>query len=177
MNSQNKSVVLVPGCLLCPVFQVKYDSTKLAWREEIMKALVDAGVGIVQMPCPEALFRGYDEGLSRKPHGVRYYEKLPGFQHHCKALAEATLEQILALEKHEIRVKAILGIENSPTCAVNRIFTYGIGTEHRAGLFVEALMSLMPEKGLSVPIIGITKHKKSQEKEIRRLFTLLGNEE
>lgn len=134
-----------------------------------MRALVDAGVGIVQMPCPEALFKGYDEGLSRKPHGVRYYEKLPGFQQHCKALAEATLEQVLALEKHEIHVKAILGIENSPTCAVNRIFTYGIGTEHRAGLFIGELTRQLGLNGKDIPFIGITKHKVSQKKEINLL--------
>ena len=102
---------------MCPVFQVKYDCAKLGWRDEILKALVDSGVGIVQMPCPEASFGGYDEGLSRKPHGVRYYEQLPGFSQHCKNLAAQTAEQIVALENHGVHVKAILGIENSPSCA------------------------------------------------------------
>ena len=166
VNSQRNNVVFVPGCLMCPVFQVKYDCAKLAWRDEILKALVDSGVGIVQMPCPEASFGGYDEGLSRKPHGVRFYEQLPGFSQHCKNLAAQTAEQIVALENHGVHVKAILGIENSPTCAVNRIFTFGVGTEHRSGLFMGALKELLDDKKLNIPLIGITRHKKSQEKEI-----------
>jgi hypothetical protein len=149
---------------------VKYDSTKLAWREEIMKALVDSGVGILPMPCPEALFGGYNEGMSRKPHGVRYYESLPGFPEHCEALAAETVEQIVALEQHGILVKAILGIENSPTCAVNRIFTFGIGTEHRTGLFIGELTRQLSLVGKDIRFIGITRHKASQKRELDLLL-------
>ena len=39
MSLEKNNVVFVPGCLMCPVFQVKYDSAKLAWRDEILKAL------------------------------------------------------------------------------------------------------------------------------------------
>jgi predicted secreted protein len=151
---------------MCPVFQVKYDCAKLAWRDEILKTLVDSGVGIVQMPCPEASFGGYNEGLSRQPHGVRFYEQLPGFQQHCKNLAAETAAQIIALKNHGFHVEAILGIENSPTCALNRIFTFGVGTEHRSGLFMGALKELLDEKNLNIQLIGITRHKKSQKKEI-----------
>lgn len=170
MSLEKNNVVFVPGCLMCPVFQVKYDSAKLGWRDEILKALVDSGMGIVQMPCPEASFGGYDEGLSRKPHGVRFYEQLPGFSQHCQTLAAQTAEQIVALENHGVHVKAILGIENSPTCAVNRIFTFGVGTEHRSGLFMGALKELLDDKKLNIPLIGITRHKKSQKKEIEFLL-------
>ena len=37
---------------MCPVFQVKYDCAKLGWRDEILKALVDSGVGTVTALCP-----------------------------------------------------------------------------------------------------------------------------
>lgn len=170
---QRNNVVFVPGCLMCPVLHVKYDSSKLAWRDEILKALVDSGMGIVQMPCPEASFGGYAEGLSRRPLGVRYYELLPGFTQHCQTLASQTVEQIVALENHGVHVKAILGIENSPTCAANRIFTFGVGTEHRSGLFMGALKELLDDKKLNIPLIGITRHKKSQKKEIKLLLSTL----
>lgn len=158
---------------MCPVFQVKYDSAKLGWRDEILKALTEAGVGIVQMPCPESSFGGYANGLSRKPHSVQYYEQLPGFPQHCQKLAEETAGQIAALESHGFHVKAILGIENSPTCAVNRIFSFRNGTEHRTGLFMGALMESLKDKKLNIEMIGIIRHKKSQEKEIEQMLTIL----
>lgn len=170
MNLQNKGVVFVPGCLLCPVFQVKYDSAKLGWREELMKALVNSGVNIVQMQCPEASFNGYSNGMARKPHGVRYYEKLSGFPEHCKVLAKEITGQILSLEEHGTQVKAILGIENSPTCAVNRIFTFGIGTECRAGVFIGELIKQLSYEKKDIPFIGITRHKASQQREIDALM-------
>lgn len=173
-ESSSKKVVLVPGCLMCPVFHVKFDSTKLSWRDEILKALLDAGVGIIQMPCPEVSFGGYSAGMTRRPHGVQYYENLPGFQQHCEMLAENMVEQIIALKKNSVQVCAILGIENSPTCAVTRIFSFGRGTALRSGLFMDALTVLLAKEGITIPLVGITRHKKSQKIETKLLNELIG---
>ncbi len=172
-NCTSRKVILVPGCLLCPIYQVGCDESKLNWRREILDFLCMSGVSLVQMPCPEVIFESLDVGLSRKPHGVRYYEKLPGFKDHCKVLAHGVVTQIKALQKNGYVVKAILGIENSPTCAVDKIFTYGIGTEKRPGLFVSELKNYLLESGLAIPIIGITRHKKDQKKEVAQILELI----
>lgn len=172
-NCVSNKIVLVPGCLLCPVYQVKYDEEKIHWRNEILLSLSNAGVGIIQMPCAEVLFGGIENGLSRKPHGIRYYENIPGFKQHCAELANETAQQIISLSNKGFHIKAILGIENSPTCAVNRIFTYGVGSERRQGLYIGELNRILKEKSMEIPFIGITRHKKNQNKEIDMLLKLL----
>lgn len=172
-NYASNKIVLVPGCLLCPVFQVKYDEEKIHWRNEILLSLSNVGVGIIQMPCPEVLFGGIEHGLLRKPHGIRYYEKNPGFKQHCTDLANETAQQIISLANRGFQTKAIIGIENSPTCAVNRIFTYGVGSELRQGLFIGELSRILEENSLEIPFVGITRHKKSQKKEIETLLNLV----
>ena len=158
---------------MCPIYQVGYDESKLNWRKEILDYLCMSGISIVQMPCPEVMFETFDVGLARKPHGVRYYEKLPGFKDHCKVLAHGVAKQIEALQRNGCVIEAILGIENSPTCAVNNIFTYGIGTEKRSGLFISELNNYLTESGFAIPIIGITRHKKNQKKEIAQIMELI----
>lgn len=176
MNSQNKGVVLVPGCLLCPVLQVNYNSAKLAWRDEIMQVLIQSGVSILPMPCPETEFGGYSKGLSRKPHGVRYYEKLPGFSEHCEALAAETVDQIVSLESHGITVNAVLGIEDSPTCAVERISSRYYGTEYRPGLFIGELTRQLNLAGKNITFIGIKRRKNSQKEIMDSLLKLINSE-
>lgn len=173
MNCTSRKVILVPGCLVCPIYQVGYDESKQNWRREILDFLCMSGVSLVQMPCPEVIFENLDVGLSRKPHGIRYYENLPGFKDHCKVLARGVAMQIEALQKNGYVIKAILGIENSPTCAVNKIFTYGIGTEKRSGLFIAELKNYLLEIGIAIPIIGITRHKKDQKKEVAQILELI----
>lgn len=172
-NCTSREIILVPGCLLCPVYQVGYDESKLNWRNEILDFLCTLGVSVIQMPCPEVMFENYDMGLSRKPHGIRYYEQLPGFKDHCKALAHGVAMQITALQKNGYVIKAILGVENSPTCAVDKMFTYGIGTEKRSGLFMGELKRCLVENDIPIPFVGITRHKKSQDKEIAHILELI----
>ncbi len=173
MNCTSKQVVLVPGCLLCPIYQVGYDEKKLGWRSELLDFLHETGVSIIQMPCPEVQFENYDSGLSRKPHGIRYYENLSGFHQHCRKTAHEVAHQVVALKNHGYVIKAILGIENSPTCAVNRIFTYGIGTESRSGLFISELKNYLDEHEMMVAFIGITRHNKNQKKVIAQLKKII----
>lgn len=173
MNCTSRNVILVPGCLLCPIYQVGYDESKLSWRREILDFLCMSGVSLVQMPCPEVMFENFNVGLSRKPHGIRYYENLPGFKDYCKGLARGVAMQIEALQENGYVIKAILGIENSPTCAIDKIFTYGIGIEKRSGLFITELKNNLLEHGLTIPFVGIIRHKKDQKKEIAQILELI----
>lgn len=85
-------------------------------------------------------------------------------------MASQMLEQIIALENHGIQIKAILGIENSPTCAVSWIFTHRVGAERRKGLFIGDLARQLNLEGKAIPFVGITRYKKNQKKEIEQLM-------
>lgn len=172
-NYRSNNIILVPGCLLCPIFQVAHNEKDYSWRSELMSFLTESGIAVIQMQCPESSFMGYSNGLQRKAHGIRYYERLSGFKKHCDIIALNIVEQIQAFQNEGYQIKAIIGIENSPTCAVNRIFTYGVGTEHRQGLFVEALSKRLDEQQISIPYVGINRRKKDQQDTISFLKKLI----
>lgn len=172
-NCNSTDIIFAPACLLCPVFQVEQKEKGHSWRNELLSFLTESGVSIIQMQCPEASFLGYNTGLQRKAHGVRYYEKLSGFSEHCDMIALGIVEQIQALQGNGYQIKAIIGIENSPTCAVNRIFTYGVGTEFRQGVLFEVLNKRLTELQITIPYVGVNRRKKDQTNVTKYLQQLI----
>ena len=155
MNMLTDRFVLVPACVLCPAFMAAKGKSEFSWRKEILLFLAENGFSILPLPCPESTFVHPKTGLHRLPHNVRYYETLDGFREHCASLAESVGEQLEVLKCNDYIIEAILGLENSPTCAVEKMFIWGEGTVKRPGLFIENLATILQRKGLSIPIIGI----------------------
>lgn len=138
MNSCHKKVVFVPGCLFAPELQACKKEKNWDWAYLWMEFLCKSGCNIIQMPCPESSFECSLCGLGRKPHGVGFYEKLPGFCEHCVVLSEKVVWEILEFKKNGYDILAILGIEHSPTCAANYMYTHQ-GMVKRSGIFMEGL--------------------------------------
>ena len=157
MSSSNDHVILVPACLLCPTYMAVKDSAKLSWRKVIIDFLIENNYSILSLPCPESTFDHAGAGMHRLPHNIKYYEKLIGFSEHCSSLAKQVVEQIEKLTCYGCKVDIILGLENSPTCAVEKMFIWGEGTVKKPGIFIEKLAAVLYEKGISIPIIGINR--------------------
>lgn len=163
-------MVFVSKCLLCPSLQVQSDMIDGNIYCEIIKRILDAGVAIVQLDCPEASFDGYNVGLTRKPHGIHYYENLPGFKEHCTSLAEKTAKEIIGFHQNAFTVLAIIGIENSPTCAVHYIYTHQ-GMQKRRGLYFEAIDKILSSHNIVIPFLGI--NRRYTKKALRDINNLL----
>lgn len=156
MSWSHRMVVFVPGCLLCPSLQAGGRGKNETWPEKFRAVWGKYPIDLVQMPCPEARFPTGLSGLGREPHGIQFYEMLEGFQEHCVCLAQQTAEQLLAFQRAGQRVVAVIGIEHSPTCAVNYMYTRQ-GTMHRAGLYFDALMRAMETAGVETIYIGVNR--------------------
>lgn len=167
-NYPYNDVVFVPGCLLCPRFQATRNEN-LVWRSETLNLLYQSGVNLVQMPCPEASFYSYEGGLQRKPHGIKHYEDLSNFGDYCNKLARSVAEQIEGFKNNGCEVLAVIGIEHSPTCAVNYMYT-NCGNVKRKGLFMQSIDTILQQKNILIPIVGINRRypRKSIE-ELRRI--------
>lgn len=156
MSWCHRVVVFVPGCLLCPSLQAGNGEKSQTWPKAFQSVWEKHFVELVQMPCPEATFPCGLAGLGRPPHGIRYYESLEGFQAHCICLAQKTAEQILSFQRAGCAVVAIVGIEHSPTCAVNYMYTRQ-GTVRRAGLYMNTLMDMLSVAGIDITYIGVNR--------------------
>lgn len=169
MNYSNR-IIIVPGCLLCPRFQADYSEKNMRWSIELREYISKCKIGIIQMPCPEASFPQFDKGLSRKPNGLKYYTELLGFQEHCKTLAIEVVQLVCDLQRNKCNVITIVGIEHSPTCAVNYIYTHQ-GMLHCKGIFFNEIDKLLKQKSIDIPYIGV--NRRFYQKSLREIDNLL----
>ena len=169
MNCLEEKILFVPACLLCPSLMAKKSTLSIEWRSIVLQQLIKSNFSIIQMPCPEASFPSFAEGLQRSPHGVDYYENLPGFVNHCANLGLQVVSQIDALMRNGYNVCGIVGIEHSPTCAATFMYTH-LGTQKRQGIFINHLTNSLAELGYSIPIIGI--NRRFPQKAVNRLIII-----
>lgn len=152
MDNRSKKFVFIPFCLMAQAYQAK-GIVKYEWKSSIrpfIDLLLDNDINIIQMPCAEAEFKN---SLIREPKGISKYDT-EEFNKHCEELANKVSHQIRNIISSNYEVIAILGIEQSPSCCVNYIYT-NKGMEKRRGLFMQKLYENI--KDLNIPIIGINR--------------------
>lgn len=157
-DNRSSEFVLVPFCVLAQSFHaaglVKYD-----WRgviKPIIQILIDRDINIVQMPCMETLFNGGPgTGLNREPKGMKHYD-VPEFRSQCRKEAEIVVKQIEGIHASGYKVKAILGMEYSPSCAVKVQYPPRKGQTNR-GVYMQELTQLLEQSKTHVPILGINR--------------------
>ena len=126
------------------------------------------------MECPE--FSLY--GNPRPPRSKDDYDT-PGFKERCREIAERACD----LMEHclegggapEIRIVAVVGVENSPSCGVSMVSrTVGGESVSRPGQghLMEALEAGMRRRGLFTPLIGVSLKPGEREERLRELEAL-----
>lgn len=152
MSNRSKKFVFVPFCLLAQAYQAE-GIVKYEWKSSIkpfVQLLIDNDINIIQMPCAESTF---NNSLIRKPQGLKSYDT-KDFNEHAFIIAQDVASQIRNLVSSGYEVLAILGIEQSPSCCINYIYTNN-GTEKRKGLFMQKLYEEI--EYLNIPFIGINR--------------------
>ncbi len=168
MDNRSKKFVFIPFCLIAQAYQAK-GIVKYEWKSAIrpfIDLLLNNDINIIQMPCAEAEFKS---NLIREPKGISKYD-IEEFNKHCEELANKVSNQIRNIISSNYEVIAILGIEQSPSCCVNYIYT-NMGMEKRRGLFMQKLYENI--KDLNIPIIGI--NRKYINKSLNELKKIVSN--
>ena len=168
MDNRSKKFIFIPFCLMAQAYQAQ-GIVKYEWKSSIrpfMDLILDHDINIIQMPCAETEFKN---SLIREPKGITKYNTKE-FNEHCKTLANKVTKQIKNLIESNYEIVAILGIEQSPSCCVNYIYT-NKGMEKRMGLFMQELYENTKE--LNIPIIGI--NRKYINKSLTELEKLLNS--
>lgn len=168
MDNRSKKFIFIPFCLMAQAYQAQ-GIVKYEWKSSIrpfMDLILDHDINIIQMPCAETEFKN---SLIREPKGITKYNTKE-FNEHCKILANKVTKQIKDLIESNYEIVAILGIEQSPSCCVNYIYT-NKGMEKRMGLFMQELYENTKE--LNIPIIGI--NRKYINKSLTELEKLLNS--
>lgn len=167
-DNRSKKFIFVPFCLMAQAYQaqgiVKYEHK--ATIKPIMRLLIENDINIIQMPCAESMSQ---EGLIRLPKGITKYDTKE-FNKLCEDLALQTFNSIQRIIESKYEVIAVLGIEHSPSCCINYIYT-NKGMKKRKGLFMEKLYKKLSENNIDVPFIGI--NRKCINKSLREIQDII----
>jgi predicted secreted protein len=145
---------------------------KYEWKASItpiMKLLIENNINIIQMPCPESVFGGYNTGLSRTPKGYSYYN-CKEFGDICEKLASQIFNMVKGILDNKYEIIAIMGIEMSPSCALNYQYT-NKGMQNMKGIFMEKLVNKISKLQKNITFIGI--NRKYINKSLNKLKGLI----
>jgi predicted secreted protein len=123
----------------------------------LVDLLLETGIGIVQMPCPEFLCLGLEKGQ---------WAALPADEMRARfrQVAEGVAEQILRYREFGYDIVGIIGMNPSPSCGVEeskgKETMLGISRDtseaKEPGLFIEELQSLLRGRGVEPPpVFGV----------------------
>lgn len=153
-----RRIILVSHCILNPYSKAQgvLNEKKLEASRKVAETLLkDFETGIIQLPCPELLYKG----LGRKPASRNSYDN-PEFRKICFEVAEQVVKLIRQYEQNGFEVIAYLGVEGSPSCGVEWTHFKVDEPEKGKGVFTEALCEAMANAGVKVEVIGLPEDRK-----------------
>jgi predicted secreted protein len=147
--------VFLIECLLNQNARDRGAAESPAVDRELLELLVEAGIGMAQIPCPEIACLGFER---KRAPGQSLRQALEAEQPAacCLHLAAVTAERIQSYLDQGYEVVAILGgNEQSPGCAVHTAGAQGAGLTDRSGIFMQALAEELGRRGIRIPFRGI----------------------
>jgi predicted secreted protein len=154
-DSRSRNLIFLAHCLLNQNAKVQGLAGYRGAFEPLIRKILRSGVGLIQLPCPEMACLG-----PKRPLGTDTVEQYdtPRYRSVCRRLARAAVREIRSYQKNGYKVVAMLGVEGSPSCSVNRVPRL-VSDRRRmvkgSGLFTGALRQEMRRQGAMVPLIGV----------------------
>lgn len=115
-----QKILFVAHCILNTASKVvMYNEAEMAaeeaLRRRLVHAAVDAGVQLVQLPCPELTLYG----CRRWGHTSEQFDN-PFFRRHCRSLLKPLLREVSEYIENPGRFEVLgfLGVDGSPSCGV-----------------------------------------------------------
>ncbi|MBI4015136.1 MAG: DUF523 domain-containing protein [Candidatus Aenigmarchaeota archaeon] len=163
---RGKKIVFVSHCILNQNAAAMGKAKQPGVFKDILDILGEAGIGLIQMGCPEMEF---GSGLNRKPRSKSSYDT-KSYRTLCKKMAQDVIKQIELYLSKNYKVVGILGVEFSPTCAVYQI-EEGNRNVPGKGILIEEIEEEMRKKRFQIPILGINPNNTNSS--IEKLQSLL----
>ena len=160
MMNRSKRCVFVSFCYFAQGIRASGIVRKFpATVTPLISMLMENNINIFQMPCPELEY----DSLQRQPHGKSFYDK-PTNRIICRKISEVVADQMAMLIKGGYRIEAIIGIDRSPSCAVN-IISAGQrkGSITGKGIFIEELNKVLNKRGIKIPFFGINLYRINED--------------
>lgn len=161
-DQRSRRVIFVAHCILNQNAISDGTADDPAAHCEVIRLLLDAQMGIVEMPGPELCCLGLDRGDplgAERPVVVENTRIRRAIQQRPEALQMESLvrrvvHQIAEYNRNGFDIVGIVGMNRSPCCGVNTT-----SDEDRdlagQGVWIAAVQTALAEEGPRVPVIGI----------------------
>ncbi|MFR8761034.1 MAG: CD3072 family TudS-related putative desulfidase [Negativibacillus sp.] len=172
---EQQKIVFVSHCALNTAAKVQRSAQEGEQEEKLRRGflhrVVDQGIQLIQLPCPE--FTLY--GASRWGHVKEQFDN-PFFRDHCRKILQPIIQQMKGYlqprEQEKFRVLGVVGINGSPSCGVKFTCSAPWGGEFSShddlpqllrdvrcvperGVLMEVLSQMMQEEGIDLPMVGL----------------------
>lgn len=155
-DMRSRKVVFIAHCFLNTNTRFPGGSGYPGATIPLIELLMQSGMGIIQMPCPEyGCF-----GLEKELYGeLSEAQVRSGFRNMARSVAD----QIEAYRRMDYEIAGIIGMNPSPSCGVevtkgkDTMLGTGRDTSEKdgSGVFIEELRQLLVERDLSnIPMFG-----------------------
>jgi predicted secreted protein len=177
-DRRSKRVVLVAHCVLNQNARIDGCAYFPGAMDEAARVIVDSGVGVLQMPCPELYCLGLDRsGRMRdgKDIGIREALLESEGREGCLQLVDSVMVDVREYGKHGFEIVGVVGNDGSPACGVATTH-YVDGSERPgAGAFMMMLRQALVEAGFNVPFVALRDNEWDERTErVRALVNTAG---
>jgi predicted secreted protein len=162
-DHRSKRVLLVAHCVLNQNAKIDRCAHYPGVIRETVEVLIESGVGLIQMPCPELCCLGLDRQVDRgasttiETEDTRVAKRMVDdkCRARCQSLVDDLVYQVEEYRKNGFEMVGLLGINGSPTCGVETTWAND-GAEQGPGIFIRLLNEVCCEKGGTLRQRGIT---------------------
>lgn len=158
---RSKNVIFLSHCILNQNTVVSPLARAKGAYSDIIKTIVDKGIGIHQLPCPEYRHLGID----RKPMNKSEYDTKE-FRTLCKDISYDAINIIKEYLHNDYEIVGLIGINQSPSCSIRGV----------KGILMEELLQLLKDQGIPLKTVDISdkyvegKENKELIKELERFL-------
>lgn len=185
-DDRSRKVVFVAHCVLNQNAISDGTASFPGTNEVVVRLLLEAKAGVVQMPCPEmnclGLDRGDPDGAKRPllEENSRIRRELTAQAGARRVLDELVGQVVFLMEeyrKNGFEILGVIGVNRSPSCGVET--TSADGAEKAGeGVFLHSLKQALSAHGIEVPFVGIKDGEPEQSaRTVRRLLRMTHAEE
>lgn len=137
---RSKNVIFTANCVLNQNVVVSPLARAKGAYRDIVETIMDYGIGIHQLPCPE--FRHL--GLGRKPMSKEEYDT-PEYRNLSKEIGLDAVKIMNEYLAHDYNIVGLIGINSSPSCGI-----FG-----EAGVTAEEIIRVMNEENIYLNTIDV----------------------
>ena len=113
-DKRSGKVIFVSHCVLNQNSKVRGLAQFPGAVQPLVSLLLDRGIGIYQMPCPETFYLG-----SMRWGQVKDQYNNPMFRRYCRQLAEEVIDHAQNYLQNNYQVLGFIMVDGSPVCGLN----------------------------------------------------------